>query len=1116
MKSRNIFKLALMLAFSFVAVFVTSAQDKVEIYAQHRRVESILFDSNTVWTAGADVHHYTNEGRFLETFNTLNGLRHGNVLSAVIDSAGNKWFATSGGLSRYDGVNWITYTTEDGLISDQTNAVRIDHEGNFWVGTNYGVSMFNGTDWYNYTTADGLSSNKVLAIAIDSVGNKWFATYGGGITVFDGINWIKYTASDGLCNNYVRSIAIDSAGNKWIGTYKGLSKFDGANWKTYTIENGLPENDVRAIAIDSAGNKWIGTNGGGLVKFDDSSWTKYSYPEELGCSFVNEIAIDGSGTVWVGTCDGLSKFQNNVWYSNATPNQLVHNQVDCCELDKNNNLWFGTLGRGISMYDGVDWTNYSSSDGSVGDYVTSLCSDDENLWVGTHSGVSFYDGKNWGKYSTEDGLAGSWVKSIVIDSAGNKWFATMNNGVSKFDGLEWLNYTYDQGLASNHVYSAAVDAKGDLWFGTDRGVSRFNGNDWVSYTTENGLANNMVYAVYARDKGNVWIGTEGGLSVFDGLNWRTYTREDGLASDTVFSIEGGGKGTLWFGTGKGVSRFDGSTFSTPLPISKAVTSVCVGKGRIWSTTDSYIVAIVDSLSNADSQIASNYGTVFFDENRNGLRDADEPLLPKQLLHLQPSGAVVGVGNGTFSFKQADGACSLEILPLVNWGCTTDSVINFSIVNGTANKELVFGLTLKNDKTELIADIVGEQRISTSSDTRYWLNVENQGKGVDTIKVKMDFSSILTYNSASIEPTAITANSLEWEIPDLGMFEQSMIAVDFAVADVSNWGDTIKNTITVSTANEEINQTNNTDSISQIITSSYEPNEKSEQNGKLQEGFTLLDEELVYTIHFQNINTDTASNVEVVDTLSQLLNIRSFRLLSSSDSCTFALDDNHILKVTFADIKLAHESTGESASKGYLKFSIKPEKGIEEFSEIKNSADIYFDDNPLVVTNTTLNTMVSKMPQEQFLELKNGINYVSVQLTPYKPSVPLVFPNAGTVKDFDNFNSTGLEAFLNGISEIKGGSAYIVYNTADERLRLVGYSTETEDTVLTAGWNLLYYPLQKDVQVETALLSIIDKVKLIRNEDKVWSSDPTFVNTLTELQAGKAYLVKVSEDCRLEW
>jgi len=49
---------------------------------------------------------------------------------------------------------------------------------------------------------------------------------------------------------------------------------------------------------------------------------------------------------------------------------------------------------------------------------------DGNMWFGTIKGVSVYDGNNWTTYTTSDGLANNSVNFIMQDSAGTIWIAT--------------------------------------------------------------------------------------------------------------------------------------------------------------------------------------------------------------------------------------------------------------------------------------------------------------------------------------------------------------------------------------------------------------------------------------------------------------------------------------------------------------------------------------------------------------------------------------------------------------------------------------------------------------------------------------------------------------------
>src|SRR5437867_13082216 len=58
-----------------------------------------------------------------QTFSQGEGLATNDVRRILEDHAGNLWFATGGGVSRYDGATWRTFTTVDGLASDDVLSI---------------------------------------------------------------------------------------------------------------------------------------------------------------------------------------------------------------------------------------------------------------------------------------------------------------------------------------------------------------------------------------------------------------------------------------------------------------------------------------------------------------------------------------------------------------------------------------------------------------------------------------------------------------------------------------------------------------------------------------------------------------------------------------------------------------------------------------------------------------------------------------------------------------------------------------------------------------------------------------------------------------------------------
>lgn len=66
-------------------------------------------------------------------YNQFNGLPRDNVEAIAIDAAGRKWFATSAGLTVFDGEAWFTYTQADGLPPGTITAITVDPAGHLWL-----------------------------------------------------------------------------------------------------------------------------------------------------------------------------------------------------------------------------------------------------------------------------------------------------------------------------------------------------------------------------------------------------------------------------------------------------------------------------------------------------------------------------------------------------------------------------------------------------------------------------------------------------------------------------------------------------------------------------------------------------------------------------------------------------------------------------------------------------------------------------------------------------------------------------------------------------------------------------------------------------------------------
>jgi uncharacterized repeat protein (TIGR01451 family) len=144
-----------------------------------------------------------------------------------------------------------------------------------------------------------------------------------------------------------------------------------------------------------------------------------------------------------------------------------------------------------------------------------------------------------------------------------------------------------------------------------------------------------------------------------------------------------------------------------------------------------------------------------------------------------------------------------------------------------------------------------------------------------------------------------------------------------------------------------------------ITDSFDPNDKLVSPvGVNDQHLTAFGQELEYTIRFQNTGNDYAYRVVVADTLSDKLDLGTLRVTGASHPYRFTVSGKGrpVLTWTFNDINLPDSARDEVGSNGFVRFTVLPVAGQPEGTRIENYADIFFDYNPPVRTNTTLNTL----------------------------------------------------------------------------------------------------------------------------------------------------------------
>ena len=85
------------------------------------------------------------------------------------------------------------------------------------------------------------------------------------------------------------------------------------------------------------------------------------------------------------------------------------------------------------------------------------------------------------------------------------------------------------------------------------------------------------------------------------------------------------------------------------------------------------------------------------------------------------------------------------------------------------------------------------------------------------------------------------------------------------------------------------------------------------------------------------------------------------------------------------------------------------------------------------------------------------------------------------------------------------------------LNYMTFSIASQKVQLRAGWNMIGCPINGSTDIAKALSSIWPNVVAVKNFDGFYDiSNPTNLNSLTKLNWGKGYYVKVKNSCELDW
>jgi signal transduction histidine kinase/ligand-binding sensor domain-containing protein/DNA-binding response OmpR family regulator len=463
-----------------------------------------------------------------------------NYVSKTISDADNlKYFATEGGISRYDGYSFKTYrpgTAYPQLLNENIETLFKDKDNNIWIGTKSGglsmldVSRDRITNFNAIFKIKSESQLRVMSLNQDARGYIWVGTWNNGVFVIDPLG--RKVIDHFTFRTPILSIIKDRAAHIWFVAGYELIKASQAQYQLTRIRlpyvmNSLVEDTYRG-KIWMVGNTDIKVR---LLSVDMVDQRIEDHATSLQAKFVKSITIDRKQRIWLGSWgDGLfisdpavSHFQ----HINTNPDgsnfaDVNNSTILDIEIDENEIAWLGTAHGGVLMLYPNKGFHFLTHDPTQGTHdhnaIAIYKSTDNHLFLGTLA-----EGLSVKKKGTVFSSVASIPKTRinVIEETGKFLFIGTNKGLIVIRDRNFNQPLYK--FPNEKITTVCLDRNHNLWIGTQQTGLKVSNIDTdpnleqVQLYSDSGkgryyLENNRINKIIEDKTGNIWLATYSGIN----------------------------------------------------------------------------------------------------------------------------------------------------------------------------------------------------------------------------------------------------------------------------------------------------------------------------------------------------------------------------------------------------------------------------------------------------------------------------------------------------------------------------------------------------------------------------------------------------------------------------
>jgi signal transduction histidine kinase/ligand-binding sensor domain-containing protein/CheY-like chemotaxis protein/HPt (histidine-containing phosphotransfer) domain-containing protein len=539
----------------------------------------------------------------VDNWQIAEGLPQSSVETVARTPDGYLWLGTQEGLTRFDGVRFVTYDNSN--VADFPNkfisSLFVDHTGKLWVGSWSGIAVVENGRVRRYDMGGPLAHVDVRAITEDHEGRIWIGTMHG-LFVLNAGNRALVDSSSELHTGPISALQVDDQGGLWVAMGAGgLYRFDGQTFQPVQSVSHNAADAVTAMLLDPDGALWMGTNSGLLYRKQRSDgW--FSQRAQLG-SRVRALARDHDGNLWIGTsAGGLVRWRDDD-FRELTSNQFASGDLGALYEDPEGSLWVGSGEVGLLRLRNPKFPTFGEPEGLASNVTWSVAPRAKGgVWVGTTAGLSsIVDGRIVSVDLARVAHGNVRVRAVMEDRNGSVWAGTDGVGVLRIDAQGIQAFDTKTGLSANTVTALWEDRRGRIWVGENGGLDLIEQDKVTSmlpmlHTT----GAPWIRMIYEDRRGRLWVGTSNrGVFLIEGdaghPRVRHFGTADGLPSDTVAAMHEDEEGKIWLGSAAGFSLWrDGQIvpFAKYGALHESIFRILEDDShRFWMTTDKGIVTV---------------------------------------------------------------------------------------------------------------------------------------------------------------------------------------------------------------------------------------------------------------------------------------------------------------------------------------------------------------------------------------------------------------------------------------------------------------------------------------------------------------------------------------------